>query len=392
MELDWEYRSTVLALATLANFTQLGSRLALSPLVPDIITTFAVSKATVGLALTGMWAAYALAQFPSGLLGDRFGERRIVFLALALLGTASATLALAQTFVLFGVLVVALGAGAGLFYPVAASLLTGLYENTGGSLGVMTAGGSVAGLVTPIAAVAASAHFGWQAGVALGAALALPTLALFAWKVRPTDSAAAGEHDAAAVDPRAVFGVLARPPVAFTTLLSICTVFGFQAFTSFFPTFLVEYRALTRATASLAFGTVFLISAVMLPVMGELSDRVGRDPVLVAAFVLTGSGLAVLLVDGPWVLVPLGILLMGLGFSWAGVMQARFMDVFTPGERGRGFGLVRTIYMFVGASGSVVTGGLADAYGWLPAYGLVVSLFAAVVAALGVNRALGLGL
>jgi MFS family permease len=75
-----------LALAVFANFSRLGTRLLISPLVPAVLVAFGVSKSFVGLTLTGMWAAYALFQYPSGVFGDRFGERRVV---LASLGAAS---------------------------------------------------------------------------------------------------------------------------------------------------------------------------------------------------------------------------------------------------------------------------------------------------------------
>lgn len=388
--MQWRYRHTVLALAALANFTQLGSRLAISPLVPDIIGTFDVTKATLGLALTGMWAAYALTQFPSGLLGDRYGERWVALIALALLGGASLLLALSPSFLLFGVVAVLLGAGAGLYYPVAASLLTELSENVGGSLGVVTAGGSAAGLVMPLVAVAVAARFGWRAGIGIGAALAFPVFVLFAWRVRSTAPARPDERIRDRVEPRALLALLSRPPVAFTTLLSVATVFTFQAYASFFPTFLVEHRGMTQPRAGLAFSAVFLLSATMLPVMGRLSDRVDRDAVLAANLLSSGVGLAVLLLGGGTATTVGGVVLLGLGFSWAGAMQARFMDAFSTEERGTGFGLVRTVYMFCGAFGSVVTGVLAGAAGWVLAYGLVVCLLALGVAGLAGNRLLGL--
>ncbi|MFB6171136.1 MAG: MFS transporter [Haloarculaceae archaeon] len=390
--MNWRYRHTVLALAALANFTQLGSRLAISPLVPDVIDAFGVSKATLGLALTGMWAAYALTQFPSGLLGDRYGERRVALVALALLGGACLLFVVVPSFLLFGLVAVVLGAGAGLYYPVAASLLTDLSENVGGALGVMTAGGSAAGLVTPLLAVAVAARFGWRAGVGLGAALALPVLALFAWRVRPTAPARPDERLRDRVDPQAIGALLSRPAVAFTTVLSFVTMFTFQAFASFFPTFLVEYRGMSQSRAGIAFSAVFLLSAVTLPVMGRLSDRVDRDLVLATNLLVAAAGLAVLLVGDGLAAAAAGVLLLGVGVSWAGAMQARLMDAFSAAERGTGFGLVRTVYMFCGAFGSVVTGALAGAAGWLPAYGLVVGLLLCGVAGLAGNRLLDLGL
>ena len=46
----------------------------------------------------------------------------------------------------------------------------------------------------------------------------------------------------------------------------------------------------------------------------------------------------------------------------------KFMDHLGEHERSAGFGLVRTVYMVLGASGSVVTGFVADLFGWGAAF------------------------
>jgi MFS family permease len=115
---QWRYRDGVLALAALANFSQFGARLVISPLVPDIIAAFSVTKSTVGLALTGVWATFALFQYPSGVLADRYGERRVILTALGLTAGCSLLLALSPSFLAFAAFAVLLGAGAGLYFSV----------------------------------------------------------------------------------------------------------------------------------------------------------------------------------------------------------------------------------------------------------------------------------
>jgi uncharacterized membrane protein YeaQ/YmgE (transglycosylase-associated protein family) len=58
-------------------------------------------------------------------------------------------------------------------------------------------------------------------------------------------------------------------------------------------------------------------------------------------------------------------------------------------DQGRSFGFIRTVYMFLGASGSVVTGSLADSLGWSIAYGVVIALLAGSVLALLARRSFG---
>ncbi len=372
--MNWRYRDTVLAVAILANFVQLGTRFLISPLVPFVMDSFDVSKSLVGVALTGMWATYALFQYPSGVLGDAYGERRIMLAALALTALGSLLLSTAPTFVLFGLFAVALGAGAGLYFSVATSLLTKLFERTGRALSLHTAGGAFAGLAAPTAAGFLAVRFGWRSAVGLGVLAAGAAFVLVALGIRPTAATRPGTSVRSSLRLGVPGNLLSHPGVVVTTAVAVVAVFTFQAVASFLPTFLVEYHAFSTSRASLAFGAVFLLSGVAQPVMGRLSDRVGRDVALTTSFLTTASALALLLLAPAPVGTLLAVVLLGLGISWPGVVQARFMDYLAGPDQGTTYGFVRTVYMFLGAAGSVVTGTLADLFGWVPALALPAAL------------------
>lgn len=107
------YKHTVLGLCVLAFFSTMVARLVISPVVPAIRAEFGVSNGSIGSALTGMWMAYTLLHYPGGVLGDRFGERRIILGVIALTGLAGIGLALVPSFLAFAFLVFVLGATAG---------------------------------------------------------------------------------------------------------------------------------------------------------------------------------------------------------------------------------------------------------------------------------------
>lgn len=386
----WRYAYTVLALVVAANFTQVGSRLMIGALVPDVIGTFAVSKSAIGLALTGMWAVYAAFQFPSGVLGDRFGKRRVILAAVVLTGVGGLLLALSPTFVLFGLFAVFLGAGAGLFFPVATGLLTDLFENTGGAVGLMTAGGAFSGLVAPVAAAWLAVHYGWRTALLSIVVVATIVVILFAWRVDATDG---GDQGAVGwPSPAAIRQLLVRPQILYSVAVASVAVFAFQSITSFLPTFFVEYRGFSTATAGVVYGGVFLLSALVQPLAGRASDRVGRDGVLVLNTLAAAAGFGLLLYGSTQLSAYGAAALLGIGLSWAGVMQVRIMDRLPEDGATVGFGVVRTVYMFAGALGSVVTGTLADYLGWTAAYGLVAGLLVVVSATLVLNRVLSLRL
>ena len=65
---------------------------------------------------------------------------------------------------------------------------------------------------------------------------------------------------------------------------------------------------------------------------------------------------------------------MGLALTWGGVLQSRFMSQFPETDRASGFGMARTVFVFLGSVGNAVTGVLASRVGWGAAYGVVVAL------------------
>jgi len=99
-----------------------------------------------------MWAVFALQQYPSGVSSDAYGERRVILAVLSVTSVASIGVASARTFPIFGLAVLAVGAGAGLYIPSVVALLDRLFDRTGQALGTHLAGGSVAGVVVPVIA------------------------------------------------------------------------------------------------------------------------------------------------------------------------------------------------------------------------------------------------
>jgi len=379
----------LLGVTTAAFFVTMVARLVPSPLVPDVIDAYGVSTGTVGLALSGMWAAYALFQFPGGVVADRVGQRRVILVAMAGIGATSLLLASSPNVAVFALAAVALGASAGLYFTAGTSFLADQFEDTGRALGVHEIGASGAGLVAPVASAAVAARFGWRAGLLVPVVVAPVVLVLFAWRV-PETPPPDPEGGGWGIDPHALLALLVRPSIGFTTLLAMIAFFTWQSFASFFPTFLVEHVGLETGRASLVFGVVFAITLVAAPSLGWVSDALGRDRTLGTAFVAGVAGYACFLFgDGGLDVVVAGTALVGLGLSWPGVLNSRFMDHLAADERGAGFGLVRTVVLLVSSLGSGVTGTLAGRVGWLAAYGLVATLLAVLAVLLVANWVLG---
>lgn len=380
------YESRVLALALAAFFVTLFSRLVIGPVVPEITDSLSVSKSQIGMALTGMWAATALVQYPGGVLGDRHGERNVILVALGLTGLGCLLLAVSPNFLLFAGFVVLVGLGSGLYVPASTALLTKTFDNTGRALGFHIAGGNIAGIAAPITGTMLAVRYGWRAAPLVVALFCVPVYLLFSRHVRFTEGVRAGESMRSLFDPRRGLEILLRPPILFSTLLGTIGAFAFQAITSFLPTFLVEHWAFSVTGAGMLFGVVFALSVTCLPIVGSLSDRIGRDRAFLLSFALLSSGIAILVFGpDPWFVYP-GIVVVGAGISWGGVLQSRYMDHLLDDERGTGFGTIRTATGLLGSLGSVVTGVVADLWSWPHAFGVVLALLAIAIVLLLVNH------
>jgi len=339
-----------------------------------------------------MWSAYALSQFPSGVLGDRFGERRVILVSVG--GTVLAALLLAASPLLavFVGCTVLLGGFAGLHYSVATTLLERIYDDVGTAIGIHNNGAVIAGLIAPVGVAWVAVRAGWRVALATTALVGFPVFVLFFRFVRPTEPRRPDQPMRERFEPAPIAELLSRPPILFTLFVATLGAFTWQGVASFLPTFLVERHGYSTTRAGTLFSVYFVVQGVGQVGVGRASDRLGRDRLIFGCMLAGVAGL-VLLVTGPTLAALLaGAVLLGVGMSWGAAVLPRFLSRFDEAERGAGIGLVRTVYLLIASLGSVAVGAAADLFGWGGAFGLLAGLLTLVACALVANEALKLGL
>lgn len=388
--MGWRYQETVLTLCTVAFFITMVGRLAISPLVPDITADLGMSNTLIGGALTLMWVTYAVVQFPSGVLADRFGERIVIVASVGGTGLSALVIAAAPSPAVFIVGTALLGATAGLHYTVATALLTRAYDELGTAIGLHNSGGPIAGVATPVVVAWVAVSYGWRPAIGLIAVLAIPVAALFRWRIRPTEPRNPERPMRSQFDLGEVVPLLSRPTVAFTSLVAVLFDFTWQAVASFLPTFFVQHHGYSQTLASNLFAAYFVAHGVLQVGVGAIADRLSRDFATILCALTGIAGVTILVVGaGVWWSLT-GIVVLGFGMGWSAAVFPRFMDNLSEAERSSGFGLIRTAYMIVAASGSVVVGVLADAFDWTVSFGFLVALLCVVCGLFLLNRTLDL--
>jgi len=394
MELEYpydRYSSTVLLLCTLAFFVTAFGRLALSPLVPLITTDFGISNTEIGIALSGMWAAYSFTQFPSGFLADRYGERVVIVAALIGTGLTGLMVSFAPVYVVFLVGAVLLGAVGGLHYSAATALLSRMFDNTGMAIGVHNIGMPAGGLVAPVVASWVGIRYGWRPAAALVVATAVPVLLALVWKVRsrtpPKPDVSFREH----VDRDRIRRILTAPSVVFTMCLGIASMFVVTGLFTFVPTFLVEHGEYSTAVASAIFAAFFVVLIPLQVVVGHVADLYGADVTLASCFFAGGVGISLVTLEPGVLWLVVAIVLLALGSSSVPIVDVRLVNGFASDDVGTEFGLPRTVYGVIGGSGAIVVGALADFFSWDLSFTFLAGISLLAGIAIAANELLSLG-
>ena len=384
----WRYQETLLSLCTVAMFATMVARISLSPLVPAITSTYGVSNGLMGVVLTGMWFAYGVVQYPSGMVANRFGERATILLALGGTALACLLISLAPVFALFALGAVLLGTVAGLHYSVATALLSRTYDNVGSAVGIHHLGGGIGGLLGPIGAAWLLEQFTWQHAVVAAGAVSAVAFVLFHWRVRPTEPRVAAGGGTSGAD---ALAALKTPTVTGLVVVMMLYMFVMQAVISFLPTFLVEFQGQSAGVAGTVFAAFFIVNTVMQTGIGFLADYVPRDWLVGSCLVFAVAGFGLLVTGRGLVLVGVASLLLGVGTCGMTVLIAQVMDSLPSGDRGTTFGLTQSIVMVGGSLGSVVAGVLADTVGWGGSFTVLGALLAVTlvgyVTGTGIDRA-----
>ncbi len=393
----------VLVVTALIWFLAKFLRYAFPPLFEPLQASYGVSNAAVGTAFTGFMVVYAAMQFPSGVLADRLGAVRVVVAGAVLAGAGALVLVVDSPFaVLVGAMLV-MGSGTGAHKTVAVRLLSRVYPaRTGRALGALDTFGAFGGVVAPAAVVlflsappALAAVLSrlpgadWRAVFLIAGVVALGLAAAFRIRVprrlsgesdstdgrageSPTD---ADDEDRSEPGARDYLDLFRAP--RFTAFVGVTVLFSFayNGTVAFLPLYLAEAGGLDTATANLLYSALFAVSLVQL-VSGDLSDRTGRLPIIVATLALAGAALAAAVVlpavgAGP---VALGavVVLLGLGaHGFRPVRGAYLVEILPDWMAGGGLGVVRTLLMGAGAFAPAVVGYLADAAGFRVAFALL---------------------
>jgi MFS family permease len=348
----------------------------------QIIDEFGVAVQTVAFLAAAGAILTGLIQATFAFLTRRVARRILLAAGGLLFGFGFAAQALAPSFGAFAITNVVSRIGGSPQHPIGNGLLAEQFppERRGFAISAHISGGNVGTVVAALAGPAILAAYGWRgASILFGIPAALVALAIWRW-VRETgaDRAAALRHGTVR---EAVGTILRNGTIKRTYLASVFGGGGRGLGTAnlFSLLYLTHVLRLPEATTNLMYAALIVLSVPMPLVAGWLSDRLGRRPTIVGAYLGGALGFVVFITAGSSLLgLWVGIAIMGLfAFAESPQLQALLADVVPTGVRDVAFALYFTLAFGVGSLWTAVYGAIIEAVGEATGLPIVFGLMAA---------------
>ncbi len=336
----------------------------LPPIFLAIIDEFGVTVQSVAfLAAAGSMAA-GLVQLSYAELTRHVSRRRLLGMGGILFGGGFAAMALATNFLTFTIPNIVSRIGSSPQHPVGNGLLAEQFppERRGFAISAHIAGGNVGTVVVAVVGTPLLALLGWRGvSIVFGAAAIVIAISILAFVREWGTDRAAARAGGSSLD--GLRRVIADRDLRWVFLTSVLGGGGrgLGVVNLFALIYMTRVLGLDDATSGLMYGALIVFSVPMPLLAGWLSDRFGRKPLIILAYVGGAIGFGVFIFAGSsllWLWV--GIVIMGLfSFAESPQLQALLADIAPAATRDASYALYFTLAFGVGSL-------------WTALYGIVI--------------------
>ncbi len=325
----------------------------LPPLVPVLVSTFGLTFAHAGLAVTFFTITSSVAQPLFGYAIDRYGIRRMAALGLMMAGMFMGLLGVVRNYYLVLVVVTLAGLGPAMFHPHASAVISQMSSSARGRLmSIFLVGGNLGFATGPLLVGMLTTSMGMRGMLAM----VIPGLliGIYIWRCSPS----CGPVKAKESVPFTLKDFLPAAPILLVAILRSWIYFSVL---SYIPSYFVHRgNSVLRSNTYL---TIMLLAGVAGQLAGGwLSDKFGRKEVTRASLLFSAPLLYMFLnTTGGAALVfffLFGFTIMA-SFSVTLVMIQEVMSKHV----GMASGLMIGFALGVGGIGVLITGHIADVFG-----------------------------
>jgi MFS family permease len=351
-----------------------------------IIDEFGVGAETVAFLAAAASISAGFVQASFAFITRRLSRRLLMGIGGLLFGLGFAAQGAAPSFGAFALTNIVSRIGGSPQHPVGNGLLAEQFppERRGFAISAHISGGNVGTVIVAVSGAWLLANFGWRGvSVIFGIPAALVALAILRWvRESGADRAAAIAEGSVRDAMRVIWQDRTIRRIYLASVLGGGGR-GLGVANLFAVLYLTHVLGLPDDTTNLMYGGLIVLSVPMPLVAGWLSDRIGRRPVILGAYVGGALGFLVFIAVGSSMLgLWVGLAIMGLfSFAESPQLQALLADVAPAPIRDVTFALYFTLAFGVGSLWVALYGAIIDVLGETAGLPLVFGLMAASFAA-----------
>ncbi|MCK9418833.1 MAG: MFS transporter [Nitrospirae bacterium] len=376
--LPFHYAWIIVATGMLSIFACLGfGRFALGMLLPSMASTLNLSYSQIGFISTGNFIGYLASVLFCGHIARWIGSRRLIVIALIIIGVSMALISRAGSFVAILILYFVTGMGSGAANVPVMGLITAWFDRTirGRAAGFVVIGSGfaiiISGKLIPFVNRLIGPE-GWRMSwlILAGIVLIIASLSYFFLRNKPEDLGlqplgSEGRVLTPVLQEHTAMQSIYKNKVLYL-LGSIYFLFGYTyvIYATFIVTTLVKERGFSETIAGNFWSWVGLLSLVSGPVFGTLSDKLGRKAGLMIVFSLQALAYLMVAANLPPLFLYLSIFCYGIvAWSIPSIMVAAVSEYVGVDKALAAFGLITFIFGLGQIAGPSVAGILAERTG-----------------------------
>jgi MFS family permease len=385
--------NTFTSLCSVGFLARFSYALARNPVLPLFALYLGAGPEAIGFAVGISTVTGIFFKMPSGALSDVIGRRKTLLMGLVVFGVMPFTYLLITDYALLIVIRFLHGLATAIYGPVAMAVVADIAGDKKGEwlswfssvtiLGTL-AGAPVGGfLLTYVTGSNGPGLHDFRlvfllSGLAGAAALLLGLVAL-----RGKETVA--PHPGVLKERLGRFFSGIKEVVSDRRVVITSNMEGLQNLTvgaleAFLPVYAVKVAGLNEFQAGLLWGVQVLTTILSKPVMGRMSDRWGRKPIIVAGMVLCAGSFAAIPLLTSFYLLMVTALVFGLGEAFVTSSSAALVaDVCHEKHFGAAMGTFGTIFDIGHASGPILAGLLIARFDYFTSFAIMGAILIAAI-------------
>lgn len=376
-------------LCTIGVFCFISYNMVRMPVLALFAESLGASPARIGLIVSVSTLTGVVLKLPSGALSDIYGRRMLLRIGVIAFGVPPFFYPLISDLNVLTLLRLLHGLATAIFAPSALATVAELYrERRGAAMGTYTACTQSGALLGPFIGGYLAYAAGFSSAFLTAGFFGCAAIVMFYSLHLSPPPPRLHEKGAAAIGAEMWKGftsVARNRTVLITSLMDAAKMIANGALMAFLPLYGVSV-GLNAAEVGLLFTVQALTSFLSKPIMGRVSDRVGRQPLIMAGLLICAA---------TFVCIPhvthLAVLLMlsaGFGFGEAVVTSSSSAFVADSSEfktLGAGMGMQGTIGDIGHASGPLLAGVLIANMSYAGAFGMIAGMQLLAAASFGLT-------